>query len=177
MVEKSDAELIAQHRQGDDQAFKELVIKYQRPVYNLALRMTHSRTEAEEICQVVFVKIFEKLDSFNTDFSFFSWLYRIAMNESINALKSRRRQFSLDAARMVAEPFPSFELSEAIQEALMHLQPRDRAMIIFRHFHNLGYQDIAYILDISEKKVKAHLFTARRALKQILTSMGVTNEE
>jgi RNA polymerase sigma-70 factor, ECF subfamily len=177
MVEKSDAELIAMLRQGDDQAYKELVVKYQKPVYNLALRMTHSRAEAEEVCQVVFVKVFEKLDSYKTDFSFFSWLYRIAMNESINALKSRRRQFSLDAARMVAEAFPSFELSEAIQQALMHLQPRDRAMIIFRHFHNLGYQDIAYALDISEKKVKAHLFAARKSLKKVLLEMGITNEE
>lgn len=177
MIETSDAELIARFRQGDHQAFKELVIKYQKPIYNVALRMTHSRTEAEEVCQIVFVKVFEKIDSFKMDHSFFSWLYRIAMNESINCLKIRKRQSGLDAVHTAIELNPRFELSDPIQEALMVLKPIDRAMIIFRHFHNLGYQEIAAILDLTEKKVKAHLFSARKALKPVLLSMGVSNEK
>ena len=177
MVETSDADLITRFQQGDHQAFKELILKYQKPIYNVALRMTHSRAEAEEVCQAVFVKVFEKLDSYNKDFSFFSWLYRIAMNESINILKIRRRLSSLDAVQVVVEPSPLFELSDPIQEALMYLKPTDRAMIIFRHFFDLGYPDIAYILDISEKKVKAHLFSARKMLKHVLLRMGVTHEK
>lgn len=180
MIERSDAELIILIRQGDERAFKELVIKYQTPIYNLALRMTKNQADAQEVCQVVFIKVFEKLNSYNSDHPFFSWLYRIAMNESINTTKHNRRTFSLDEAstalQAAAPPMPSFELNDAIQDALMMLSPTDRAMVILRHFQHKSYQDIAYILNLSETKVKAHLFSARRSLKEILLRMGITNE-
>jgi RNA polymerase sigma-70 factor (ECF subfamily) len=180
MVERSDAELIILIRQGDEQAFRELVIKYQTPIYNLALRMTKSQADAEEVCQAVFVKVFEKLNTYNPDYSFFSWLYRMAMNESINTTKRNRRTFSLDAApagpQPAAPPLPSFELSDAIQDALMLLPPTDRAMVVLRHFQHMSYQEIAYVLNSTETKVKAHLFSARRSLKDILLRMGINNE-
>jgi RNA polymerase sigma-70 factor, ECF subfamily len=176
MVERNDAELIFLIRQGDDRAFKELVVKYQTPIFNLALRMTKNQADAEEVCQVVFVKVFEKLDSYNSDYSFFSWLYRMAMNESINTIKQNRRSFGLDAAQTAATAMPSFELADAIQDALMLLPPEDRAMVILRHFQHMSYQEIAYVLNLTEKKVKAHLFSSRRSLKEILMRLGITNE-
>jgi RNA polymerase sigma-70 factor, ECF subfamily len=180
MIERSDAELIILIRQGDERAFKELVIKYQTPIYNLALRMTKNQADAQEVCQAVFVKVFEKLNTYNSNYSFFSWLYRIAMNESINTTKHNRRTFSLDeapaAAQTAAPQMPSFELNDAIQDALMVLSPTDRAMVVLRHFQHMSYQEIAYVLNLSETKVKAHLFTARQSLKQVLLRMGITNE-
>lgn len=176
MVEHSDAELILLFRQGDEQAFTELVIKYQTPIYNLALRMTKNQSDAEEVCQNVFVKVFAKLDTYNPDYPFFSWLYRMAMNESINTVKQNRRIFRLDAEPAAAPAPPSFELADAIQDALMELPPEDRAMVILRHFQQMSYQEIAYVLNLPEKKIKAHLFTSRKTLKGILVRMGVTNE-
>jgi RNA polymerase sigma-70 factor, ECF subfamily len=176
MSEQQEAELIDRCRQGDNQAFEELVIIYQKPIYNLALRITHSSALAEEVTQSTFVKVFEKLHTYKPGYSFFSWLYRIAMNEAINESRRSRRRSGLDESRLVAEATPSFELTDAVQEALMNLQPDDRALIVLRHFQNLGYQEIAVIMDRSDSRVKSQLFRARHSLKIILDRMGINNE-
>jgi RNA polymerase sigma-70 factor, ECF subfamily len=176
MIERSDAELVARCRQNDDRAFEQLVIRHQKPVYHLALRMTHNRAVAEEITQAVFVKTFEKLDSYKPEYPFGGWLYRIAVNESLNEIRTRRRCTELDESLLMDEQGGTFELQDLIQDALMLLRPRDRALVILRHFIGLGYRDIGDIVNLSEKKVKAHLFTARHSLKEILGRMGVNNE-
>ncbi|HOZ22276.1 MAG TPA: sigma-70 family RNA polymerase sigma factor [bacterium] len=176
MSERQEDELIRRCRNGDDQAFAELIHCYQKPVYNLALRITHSGVLAEEVTQATFVKVFEKLTLYTTGLSLFSWIYRIAMNEAINEYRRGKRRSSLDETRMESAAEPSFELAEAIQEALMYLKPDDRALIILRHFQNLGYQEIAFIMDRSESRIKSQLFRARSALKLILVKLGVKNE-
>ncbi|HOZ21529.1 MAG TPA: sigma-70 family RNA polymerase sigma factor [bacterium] len=176
MNERQEAELIARCREGDDRAFTELVTCYQKPVYNLALRITRSGVLAEEVTQSTFVKVYTKLASYKTGLSLFSWIYRIAMNEAINEYRRAKRHNSLDETRIEAAAPPSFELAEAIQEALMHLKPDDRALIVLRHFQHLGYQEIALIMDRSESRIKSQLFRARHALKLILARMGVKNE-
>ncbi len=176
MSERQEDELIRRCRNGDDQAFAELINHYQKPVYNLALRITRSGVLAEEVTQATFVKVYEKLDTYKTGLSLFSWIYRIAMNEAINEYRRGKRRSSLDETRMESAAAPSFELAEAIQEALMYLKPDDRALIILRHFQNLGYQEIAFIMDRSESRVKSQLFRARSALKLILVKLGVKNE-
>jgi RNA polymerase sigma-70 factor (ECF subfamily) len=176
MSERQEAELIDRCRQGEDRAFAELVVVYQKPVYNLALRITRSSVLAEEVTQSTFVKVFEKLDSYRPGLSFFSWIYRIAMNEAINEYRRNRRRSSLNEENLIAETVPSFELAEAIQEGLMRLKPDDRALIVLRHFQHLGYQEIAWIMDRSESRVKSQLFRARHALKIILARMGITHE-
>jgi RNA polymerase sigma-70 factor (ECF subfamily) len=98
------------------------------------------------------------------------------MNEAINEYRRGKRRSSLDETRMESAAAPSFELAEAIQEALMYLKPDDRALIILRHFQNLGYEEIAFIMDRSESRVKSQLFRARSALKLILVKLGVKNE-
>jgi len=176
MIEEQEAELISRCRQGDDKAFEKLVIKYQKPVYNLALRITHSSMLAEEVTQVTFIKVFEKLDSYRCEYPFFSWLYRIAMNEAINEARRGKYHDKLENHYLAAETASSFELADAIQDALMLLRPEDRALIVLRHFHHLGYPEIAYIINRSESHVKSQLFRARHALKQILIRMGISNE-
>ncbi|HNW60284.1 MAG TPA: sigma-70 family RNA polymerase sigma factor [bacterium] len=176
MSAQQEDELIARCRNGDDRAFAELVTGYQKPVYNLALRITRSGILAEEVTQSTFVKVYVKLDSYKTGLSLFSWIYRIAMNEAINEYRRNQRRSRLDESRIEAAAEPSFELTEAIQEALMHLKPDDRALIVLRHFQNLGYQEIACIMERSESRVKSQLFRARHALKLILAGMGIKNE-
>lgn len=176
MNERQEAELIARCREGDDRAFAELVTCYQKPVYNLALRITRSGILAEEVAQSTFVKVYTRLDSFKTGLSLFSWIYRIAMNEAINEYRRAKRHSSLDETRFEAEATPSFEVAEAIQQALMLLKPDDRALIVLRHFQHLGYQEIALIMERSESRVKSQLFRARHALKLILAGMGVNHE-
>ncbi|HNY90280.1 MAG TPA: sigma-70 family RNA polymerase sigma factor [bacterium] len=177
MIELQEAELVSRCRNGDDRAFAELVSCYQKPVYNLALRITRSGALAEEVTQSTFVKVYERFGSFKTGLSLFSWIYRIAMNEAINEYRRGKRRSSLDETRIMSAAEPSFELAEAIQEALMQLKPDDRALIVLRHFQNLGYREIAVIMDRSESRIKSQLFRARSSLKIILARLGVTNEE
>jgi len=176
MVERSDGEWIALCREGDEQAFAQLVVKYQKPVYNMAWRITHSQELAEEITQATFVKVFEKLDTYQAELPFFSWLYRIGLNEAINETKRNRRRATLDERSLVAETTTSFETTDAIEQALMLLSPEERALIILRHLQNLGYEEIAYIMDRSASRVKSQLFRARHSLKTILGRMGINNE-
>ncbi|HEV8538434.1 MAG TPA: sigma-70 family RNA polymerase sigma factor, partial [Bacteroidota bacterium] len=91
MAEGQDIELIQQCLQGNSKSFECIVDKYQLPIYNIALRMLNDADEAEDITQIVFIKAFENLQQFNTKYKLFSWLYRIAINESLNLQHSRRR--------------------------------------------------------------------------------------
>lgn len=177
MNEQQEVELIARCKSGEDQAFAELIKHYQKPIYNLALRITRSGVLAEEVTQSTFVKVYEKMDSFKSGFSLFSWIYRIAMNEAINEYRRNKRHSNLEASRIEAKVEPSFDLSEAIQKALMQLKPDDRALIVLRHFQSQSYEEISVIMNRSESQVKSQLFRARHALKIILDRMGVKNEE
>jgi len=99
MVEQTDAELIVRCLNGSREAFGVLVDRYQRIVFNLALRMVRSYDDAEEIAQTVFVKAFEKIASFNPEHRFFSWIYRMTINESINHLKRARARVPLSESQ------------------------------------------------------------------------------
>lgn len=177
MIERPEAELIDRCRQGSEEAFADLVVKYQKPVYNIALRITHSRVLAEDVAQATFVKVYEKLASYRSEFPFFTWLYRIATNEAINEFRRKRHHSEFDESRFTVDNSSSFELTDAVQQALMLLQPGDRALIVLRHFQGLHYRDIACIVNRSESHVKSQLFRARHSLKMILSRMGFKNEK
>jgi RNA polymerase sigma-70 factor (ECF subfamily) len=176
----TDAELVRECLSGNPRAFEALVRKYEKPIYNVALRILRDPDDAMDIAQTVFVKAYEKLESFDEKREFFSWIYRIAINESINASKKARRQDEYESGVTAALP-PSQEeqrnaeiLSEEIERAIEVLTLDYRMVIVLRHFHDFSYQEIAEILDIPEKTVKSRLFTARQQLKDILTARGVT---
>ena len=86
MNEPDDIALMERCRNGDRQAFETLVVRYQKPVYNAAYRMLHNTEDARDVTQTVFLKVFENLDKYDPSHRFFSWIYRIALNESINWL-------------------------------------------------------------------------------------------
>jgi RNA polymerase sigma-70 factor (ECF subfamily) len=176
----TDAELVRECLAGNQRAFETLVRKYEKPIYNVALRILRDPDDAMDIVQTVFVKAYEKLESFDEKREFFSWIYRIAINESINASKKTRRQDEYQSGVTAALP-PSQEdqrnaeiLSGEIERAIEVLTLDYRMVIVLRHYHDFSYGEIAEILDIPEKTVKSRLFTARQQLKEILTARGVT---
>jgi RNA polymerase sigma-70 factor (ECF subfamily) len=179
MKERIDAALVERSLRGDNSAFETLVLKYERAIYNLALRMTRVPEDAEDITQTVFVKAYEKLDSYNPAHRFFSWIYRIAVNESINFCKRNRKTDEYESGvtgvdeLTPEEDFRAGELSEHVTDAIGRLKLDYRLVVVLKHFHDFSYQEISEVLQIPEKTVKSRLFTARQQLKLILEKEGI----
>ena len=178
MSEQNDEVLVKRCVGGDRGAFEVLVDKYQGPLFNLALRMTQQYADAEDITQSVFLKAYEGLSSFAPGRKFFSWLYRIAVNETLNYLRGKRHQEPLTEEMQAEDADQSREIardeaSARIQEALMELSVEYRTVVVLKHLQELPYADISQILDIPEKTVKSRLFTARMQMRQILVQKGV----
>jgi RNA polymerase sigma-70 factor (ECF subfamily) len=170
--------LVARAQRGDDAAFEELVSRHSGPIFNLAFRMLNESDEAEGVTQAAFVKAYEKLADYDSSHQFFSWIYRIAVNESIDRLGRRKRMVPLDpelasGMRTPEENHQQHELSETIERAVDTLSPELRVVIIMRHFEDLSYRKMGYILSIPEKTVKSRLYSARRRLAALLTERGV----
>lgn len=177
MGDDRDLALIEDCRRGDRQALGSLVRRYERPVYNAAYRMLGSADDAADVAQTTFLKAFENLHRYNPQYKFFSWIYRIAVNESINQLNRRKRLEALDEHRASTGPGPDANLdadqaSEELQEVLMTLSEDHRAVIVLRHFTESSYREIGEVLQIPEKTVKSRLFSARRAMKAQLERKG-----
>lgn len=174
----ADVELVQQCLNGDGHAFELLIGKYEKPIYNAAFRMLRDTSDAEDVTQTAFMKAFEKLDSYKPEFRFYSWLYRIVINESINVLNGRHYSTELDEERIPDRHTPETrtgqsQLSAAMQDALMDISSDYRAVIVLRHFLECSYHQIGEALDIPEKTVKSRLFTARRLLRDRLADSGL----
>src|SRR6516162_7082339 len=136
--EEDDPALVLRCREGDRHAFERLVIRYQKPVFNVALRMLRNRQDALDVAQTTFLKAFEHLADYNPRFRFYSWLYRIAINESLNALGSRRPFQEISDEEPDDTPGPELQAEgeqtgRAIEDALMRISPELRAVVILRH--------------------------------------------
>jgi RNA polymerase sigma-70 factor (ECF subfamily) len=178
MDDKRDSEIVAQCLRGEGEAFEEFVDKYQKPLFNAVYRITHNYNDAEDICQAAFIKAYENLKTFNPKYKFFSWIYRIAVNESLNYLKQKKRVEELNGKIISNDKNPEdilheSEISEQVQNALMELKPEYRILIILRHFQSCTYDEIAYILDGSVKEVKSRLYMARQQLRKIFIKNNV----
>ncbi len=173
MNKPDDTDLVRRSMKGERTAFEALLIKYEKPVYNAAYRMLNSSDDARDVTQTVFLKAYENLGRYDPKFRFFSWIYRIALNESINCLNSRNRTEEL-AREPISEidgpddATDTDQQSRRIQSALMKIKPEYRSVIVLRHFHEFNYLEIGEILDIPEKKVKSRLYTGRQMLKDVL---------
>jgi len=162
---------------GDQRAFDRLIVRYQKPVFNAALRMVRNPEDARDVAQTVFLKVFEHLADYDPNLRFYSWIYRIALNESINALGRSRRCEAITGDEIDQAPGPerqveSEQMMHAIENSLMRIQPDYRAVIVLRHFLHLGYEDIGDILEVPEKTVKSRLYTARQLLRDLLVEDG-----
>jgi len=178
MKETDDLQAVRNCLGGDVKSFELLVEKYQGVVYNIALRMVKVPDDAEDISQAAFLKAYEKLGTYRESFRFYSWLYRIAVNEALNFLDRQKRYTRLDervedSRQAVDVAAETREQNERIQEALMELKPDHRVVLILKHFEEFSYEEIGAILDIPVKRVKSRLFTARQVLREILLKKGI----
>ena len=170
--------LIEQCRKGDRRALGELLGNYERPVYNAAYRILGNPDDAADVTQTSFLKAFEHLDQYKSNYRFFSWIYRIAVNESINQLKRGKKQRSLDDREIAGNGSPEAvatadDVSREIQAGLMELSEEYRAVIVLRHFSECSYRQISDILQIPEKTVKSRLYSARQLMKEKLQATGM----
>jgi RNA polymerase sigma-70 factor (ECF subfamily) len=175
--EEDDGTLVRRCLDGDQRAFDRLIVRYQKPVFNAALRMVRNPEDARDVAQTVFLKVFEHLADYDPNLRFYSWIYRIALNESINALGRLRRCEAItgdevDQAPGLERQVESEQMMSAIESSLMRIQPDYRAVIVLRHFLHLGYEDIGDILEVPEKTVKSRLYTARQLLRDLLIEDG-----
>lgn len=181
-MQDDDTILVQRCLNGERDAFGVIVDRYQKVVFNAAFRILNDREDASDITQAVFLKAFENLKSYNGNFRFFSWLYRIAVNESLNFQKQRSRTGLVDEEISSLEKGPEellqdIELGEQVQSALMTLSVDYRTVIVLNHFHGLSYKEIGFVLDMPEKTVKSRLFTARQLLKECLLRKGYVSHE
>jgi len=175
-----DQELVVRCRNGDREAFATLVRKYQSKVLTLATRILDSRSEAEDIAQDIFVKIFQSLHDFRGASRFSTWLYRIAVNHCLNHLRRRTRQqqtlVMTDAVEWTQEsqasnPYRTLEQKERwvlVQAKLQELSLEHRTIILLRDFEGLSYDEIADVLQLESGTVKSRLHRARMELKALL---------
>ena len=178
MDRPDDKTLMERCTKGDRRAFEALLVKYEKPVYNAAYRMLHNREDARDVTQTVFLKVYENLDQYNPAHRLFSWIYRIALNESINWLKKSSRQEALEheAADQGGGPEQKAgdqQLGEGMEAALMMIKSDYRAVIVLKHVLGCSYIEISEVLDIPEKTVKSRLYTARQQLQERLTKQGL----
>ncbi len=174
-----DLALVERCRNGDWGAFTELVVRYQRPVYNAALWVLRKPEDANDVAQIVFLKVAEHLDEYDPRFKFFSWIYRIAVNESLNLLRRNGREEALDEeidlpGSESAEPerqASAAQVATRIRSALMKMSPNDRVVLTLRHFSECSYEEIGQILDLDPKTVKSRLFEARQRLRELLIDL------
>ena len=173
----TDSSLVIETLNGDREAFGRLVERYERRIFNLAFRICGDYEEAMDVTQTVFVKAFDRLGTFDPSRKFFSWLYRMGVNESLNQVKRQRRIVHVEFDPPSRTPSPDDrvirEQSDGIvQNALKRLGEDHRVVIILRHFVDLSYREIGSVLDIPEKTVKSRLYSARQRMKEILTGAG-----
>lgn len=171
-----DTALVARCLAGDVEAFEPLVRRYERVLFNVAMRMLGDREDARDVTQEAFLKAFQKLASFDPNYRFFSWMYRIVVNESLNARGRRPPTAPLEyepvASGRPDEGLRERELKDRVQTALARLAEADREVLVLRHFAELSYAEIAAALGIAEKTVKSRLHEARQRMGRALAQGG-----
>ena len=176
--------LVNQFQNGDTAAFNPLVLKYQKKIYNLMYQRVRDQETAKDLCQEVFLKAFNALPNFKGGSAFYSWIYRIAINCSIDFQRQRNRDkvltfeelpFEADEVLRMTDSHPSpeqlldeKELGLIIRKAVKKLPPGQRRVFNLRHRRELAIKEIAALLNRSEGTVKAHLHHAHRQLQGML---------
>lgn len=177
VVDERDRLLVKRFLEGQRDAATGLVDRYQKRLYNVALRMLDNVQDAEDVTQTAFCNAFLKLRSYDPKHRFFSWIYRITVNEALNTLKRRKRIVPLEDDLGIpspgAAPDHAAEDEDQVGKALMCLKPDDRAVVVLRHFMSFSYEEIADVLEIPVKTVKSRLFTARERLRLTLREQGL----
>ena len=176
-TEIDDSLLIERFKNGDQKAFNLLVEKYKRKMYNLIFKMVRNSEDAKDLSQEVFVKAYRGLNRFEGKSSFYSWLYRIALNLCMNF--SRREKFrsfisifELPETRLTTEPAVASvnreKLEDALDKAVLGLPAKQRMVFVLRYYHQTPFSEIASVLGQTEGGAKANYFQAVKKLKKSL---------
>lgn len=178
MDAQHESELVRRALEGDERAFGGLVEAYERVLFNLALRMVNDREDARDLTQTVFLKAYRHLATFDRRHKFFSWIYRIMLNESLNFISRRKRHEELDDRLVSTDSGPEdradgSQVRDIIQSALTDLTLDYRQVIILRHYLQLSHREMSEVLNVPEKTVKSRLYTARQQLGEILQRRGL----
>jgi RNA polymerase sigma-70 factor, ECF subfamily len=185
----TDQEVVVQAKTGQDAAYRELVRRYERPVFSLVYRMVRDRELAEDLAQETFVKALNAIESYRPEFKFSSWIFKIANNAAIDHLRRRELDtLSLDGSPNADTPdameattlqisdrtetpleeLEARELGGAIETATGRLRPEYRACILLRHVEGRPYEEIAEMLSLPLGTVKTYIHRARNELRQAL---------
>jgi RNA polymerase sigma-70 factor (ECF subfamily) len=172
-----DSELVTRSLAGDSGAFGELVDRYQRVLFQLAYRVLHDREEARDATQAAFVRAWTHLAQFDRSRRFFSWIYRIQLNEALNRRSRARSHEELDPNLRSSDDDPEAahdrgRTQSMVADALLELSAESRDVVILRHWLNLSYEEIAEQVHVPPKTVKSRLFSARQKLAAILKRRG-----
>lgn len=181
-----ESELVKRARRGDLAAYDDLVRRYQERIYATIYHMTSNHEDANDLAQETFIKAFQALKSFKGGSSFYTWVYRIAVNKTLNFLKSRknRTHFSLNDVDFNAEHNPDLvalisdktprreagltELQEKLNEAMQQLSEQHRLVVTLHDVQGLPHEEIAQIMDCNVGTVRSRLFYARQQLQGFL---------
>jgi RNA polymerase sigma-70 factor (ECF subfamily) len=184
-VPEEDA-LVTALCQGADDAYEILLQRYQQPVYNLVYRLMNDPSDASDIVQEVFLKVFKNIGNFRGNSSLKTWIYRIAVNEAYNHRRwfsrHQRREVALgpeeglrtyadslaDTSRTPFDQAADHETFALVEAALEKLNPKFRAVVVLRDIEDLSYEEIAAVLDVSIGTVKSRILRGREALRKIL---------
>ncbi len=189
LLSASDQEVVRWAREGHERAYRELVRRYERPIFSLVYRMVRDRELAEDLSQETFVKALNAIESYRPEFKFSSWIFKIANNAAIDHLRRRELDtLSLEGARDATTPeraeatalqikdrgespleeMEAKELGSAIELAIGKLRPEYQSCILLRHVEDRSYEEIAEILDLPLGTVKTYIHRARAELKESL---------
>ena len=195
MTDLNEKDLIRKAKQGDMLAFEELILKHEKIVYNLALRMMNHSEDAQDIAQEVFLKAYRSLANFDERSAFSTWLYRITHNTCIDEMRKRKgkQTYSLeeelenedgsmqrqvaDAGATPEESLLRAEQKSEILQALDTLSEEHKAAVVLRDVKGLSYEEIAEILELSLGTVKSRINRARNQLKSEILKIREQNEK
>jgi RNA polymerase sigma-70 factor (ECF subfamily) len=173
-TDQEDRTLVERCLGGDTEAFRPLLEKYHRQLYGVAVRMLGNREDARDATQNAFVKAYRALGKYDPSYRFFSWVYRILVNECLNELRARRPMTTLsDSLVGPGTPVEAVQASESrreVRRAVLQLPPEQREVIVLRHFGGMSYAQLAAALGIPESTVRSRLFGARQRLFEMLAT-------
>jgi RNA polymerase sigma-70 factor (ECF subfamily) len=185
----SDQEVVLQARDGLEAAYRELIRRYERPIFSLIYRMVRDRALAEDLSQETFIKALNAIESYRPEFKFSSWIFKIANNAAIDQIRRRELDtLSLDGSPHATTPdeieatalqvsarglspleaLESRELGGMIEQAIGRLRPEYRSCILLRHVEGLAYEEIAELMDLPLGTVKTYIHRARNELRDLL---------
>ena len=190
----SDHDLVTRAQQGSEKAYRELLGRYQRPVFSIIYRMIRDREQAEDLAQETFVRVFNNIDRYDPRFKFSSWIFKIATNLTIDHIRRKELDtVSIDGSRNAVtaeqieatsitiasqdenpeELLEAKELGEEIEGAIGKLRPEYKAAILLRHVEGREYQEIAEILSLPLGTVKTYIHRGRNELREQLQHLRV----